>query len=95
MGKGRGWARLAEETCEAFIALEFEAYSSFDTTGADYRDERVAGRRIAILKAPDVFARALAFKGQRLGLNEADMYEQLDRLIRSLTDLEVKVPEAA
>jgi hypothetical protein len=95
MGKGRGWARLAEETCEAFIALEFEAYSSFDTTGADYRDERVAGRRIAILKAPDVFARALAFKGQRLGLNEADMYEQLDRLIRSLTDLEVKVPDAA
>lgn len=95
MGKGRGWARLAEETCEAFIALEFEAYSSFDTTGSDYRDERVAGRRIAILKAPDVFARALAFKGQRLGLNEADMYEQLDRLIRSLTDLEVKVPEAA
>lgn len=95
MGKGRGWARLAEETCEAFIALEFEAYSSFDTTGADYRDERVAGRRIAILKAPDVLARALAFKGQRLGLNEADMYEQLDRLIRSLTDLEVKVPDAA
>lgn len=95
MGKGRGWARLAEETCEAFIALEFEAYSSFDTTGADYRDERVAGRRIACLKAPDVFARALAFKGQRLGLNEADLYDQLDRLIRSLTDLEVKVPEAA
>ena len=95
MGKGRGWARLAEETCEAFIALEFEAYSSFDTTGADYRDERVAGRRIACLKAPDVFARALAFKGQRLGLNETDMYDQLDRLIRSLTDLEVKVPDAA
>ncbi|WP_354214715.1 hypothetical protein [Arthrobacter sp. UYCo732] len=95
MGKGRGWARLAEETCEAFIALEFEAYSSFDTTGADYRDERVAGRRIACLKAPDVFARALAFKGQRLGINEADLYDQLDRLIRSLTDLEVKVPDAA
>jgi hypothetical protein len=95
MGKGRGWARLAEETCETFIALEFEAYSSFDTTGADYRDERIAGRRIACLKAPHVFARALAFKGQRLGLNEADMYDQLDRLIRSLTDLEVKVPEAA
>ncbi|WP_139187295.1 hypothetical protein [Pseudarthrobacter chlorophenolicus] len=95
MGKGRGWARLAEEVCEAFIALEFEAYSSFDTTGADYREERVAGRRIACLKAPDVFARALAFKGQRLGLNEADLYDQLDRLIRSLTDLEVKVPEAA
>lgn len=94
LGKGRGWARLAEETCEAFIALEFEAYSSFDTTGADYRDERVAGRRIACLKAPDVFARTLAFKGQRLGLNETDMYDQLDRLIRSLTDLEVKVPEA-
>ncbi|WP_312875834.1 hypothetical protein [Arthrobacter terrae] len=95
LGKGRGWARLADETCEAFIALEFEAYSSFDTTGSDYRDERVAGRRIAILKAPAVFTRALAFKGQRLGLNETDMYEQLDRLIRSLTDLEVKVPDAA
>ncbi|GAA4033754.1 hypothetical protein GCM10023063_16970 [Arthrobacter methylotrophus] len=95
MGKGRGWSRVAEEICEAFIALEFEAYSSFDTTGADYREERIAGRRIAILKAPDVFARALEFKGQRLGLNESDMYEQLDRLIRSLTDLEVKVPEAA
>lgn len=95
MGKGRGWARLAEETCEAFIALEFEAYSSFDTTGADYRDERIAGRRIACLKAPTVFTRVLAFKGQHLGLTEADLYDQLDRLIRSLTDLEVKVPEAA
>lgn len=95
MCKGRGWSRVAEETCEAFIALEFEAYSSFDTTGAGCREERTAGRRIACLKAPDVFARALAFKGQRLGLNEADMYDQLDRLIRSLTDVEVKVPEAA
>ena len=95
MGKGRGWARLAEEACEAFIALEFEAYSSFDTTGADFREERIAGRRIACLKAPDVFARALAFKGQSLGTNEPELYDQLDRLIRSLTDLEVKVPDAA
>lgn len=95
MGTGRGWARQADEACESFIALEFEAYSSFDTTGSEYREERVAGRQIACLKAPAVFERTLTHKGQRLGLTEDAMYDQLDRLIRSLTDLEVTVPEAS
>lgn len=93
LGTGRGWARLAEETCEAFIALEFEAYSAFDSAGAGFRDERIAGRIIACQKAPEVFARALSHPGQRLGKDEDALYEQLDRLIRSLTDLEVKAPE--
>lgn len=93
LGTGRGWARLAEETCEAFIALEFEAYSAFDSAGAGFRDERIAGRIIACQKAPDVFARALSHPGQRLGKDQDALYEQLDRLIRSLTDLEVKAPE--
>lgn len=92
-GTGRGWARLAEETCEAFIALEFEAYSAFDSAGAGFRDERIAGRIIACKKAPEVFARALSHPGQRLGKDEEALYEQLDRLIRSLTDLEVKAPD--
>ncbi|HEX9087872.1 MAG TPA: hypothetical protein VF867_10130 [Arthrobacter sp.] len=94
MGPERNWSRVAEDVCEAFIALEFEAYSSFDTTGAEYRAERIAGRRIAVMKAPDVFARALAHKGQRLGLTEHAMYAQLDQLIRNLTDVEVKAPAA-
>jgi hypothetical protein len=93
LGTGRGWARLAEETCEAFIALEFEAYSAFDSAGAGFRDERIAGRIIACQKAPEVFARVLSHPGQRLGKDEDALYEQLDRLIRSLTDLEVKAPE--
>lgn len=95
MGPQRNWSRVAEDVCEAFIALEFEAYSSFDSTGAEYREQRVAGRRIAVMKAPEVFARAIAHKGQRLGLTEAAMYAQLDQLIRNLTDVEVKAPVAA
>ena len=94
LGKGKGWARLAAETCETFIALEFEAYSSFDTTGAEYRDERLAGRRITVLKSPEVFARVLAHPGQRLGMTETEIYEQLDRLITTMTEFDVKAPAA-
>ncbi|MGK3708781.1 hypothetical protein [Arthrobacter sp. IK3] len=94
LGTGVGWARLAAETCETFIALEFEAYSSFDTTGAEYRDERLAGRRISVMKSPEVFARVLAHPGQRLGLTENDIYEQLDRLITTMTEFDVKAPAA-
>lgn len=95
LGAGRGWPSLADEAAEAFLALEFEAYSAFDSSGSEYRDEKVAGRTILCLKASDVFARALAYPGQRLGVTEDDLYEQLDRLIRSLTDFDVKAPEAA
>ncbi|MCC3292846.1 hypothetical protein LJ759_18155 [Arthrobacter sp. zg-Y1110] len=94
LGTGKGWARLAAETCETFIALEFEAYSSFDTTGSEYRDERLAGRRITVLKSPEVFARVLAHPGQRLGMTENDIYEQLDRLITTMTEFDVKAPAA-
>lgn len=95
MGPQRNWSRVAEDVCEVFIALEFEAYSSFDSTGSEYREQRVAGRQIAVMKAPDVFARAIAHKGQRLGMTEQAMYAQLDQLIRNLTDVEVKAPAAA
>lgn len=95
MGPQRNWSRVAEDVCEAFIALEFEAFSSFDSTGADYREQRIAGRQIAVMKAPEVFARALKHKGQRLGMTEPAMYAQLDQLIRNLTDVEVKAPVAA
>jgi hypothetical protein len=94
LGTGKGWRRLAAEACESFIALEFEAYSAFDTTGAEYRAERVAGRRIACMKSASVFARALAHPGQRLGLTEDDMYAQLERLISNLTEFEVMEPAA-
>lgn len=95
MGPARNWSRVAEEVCESFIALEFEPYSSFDSTGAEYREQRVAGRAIAVMKAPEVFARALQHKGQRLGMTEQALYAQLDQLIRNLTDVEVKAPAAA
>lgn len=94
-GPARNWSRVAEDVCEAFIALEFEAYSAFDTTGSEYRAERIAGRQIAVMKSHDVFTRALAHKGQRLGMTEQAMYDQLDQLIRNLTDVEVKAPAAA
>lgn len=90
LGTGKGWRRLAAEVAESFIALEFEAYSSFDTTGAEYRAEKVAGRKIACMKSSAVFARALAHPGQRLGLTEEDMYDQLERLICELTEFDVK-----
>ncbi|MCU6479106.1 hypothetical protein [Arthrobacter sp. A2-55] len=95
LGTGRGWSRLAAELSDTFIALEFEAYSSFDTSAADQHKERLMGRRIAILNAHDVFNRVLAHPGQRLGMTEHDLYDQLDRLITSLTEYDVKVPEAA
>lgn len=94
LGTGKGWRRLAAEACESFIALEFEAYSAFDTTGAEYRKERVAGRRIACMKSASVFNRVLAHPGQRLGLTEDDMYSQLERLISNLTEFEVMEPAA-
>lgn len=94
-GKGVNWIRLADECTEAFVALEFEAFSSFDSTGAEYHAEKVAGHMLMCRKAPDVFARTLAFKGQRLGRNEKELYENLDSIISNLTDLEVKAPTAA
>ncbi|WP_223884050.1 hypothetical protein [Pseudarthrobacter sp. BIM B-2242] len=95
MGPPRNWSRVADEVCESFIALEFEAYSSFDSTGSEYREQRIAGRSIAVMKAPEVFARALKHKGQRLGTTEQALYAQLDQLIRNLTDVEVKAPASA
>lgn len=94
LGSGTGWARLAADTCETFVALEFEAYSSYDTTGAGFRAERLAGRRITILKSPEVFARVLAHPGQRLGLTETEIYDQLDLLITTMTEFDVKAPAA-
>lgn len=91
-GSGVNWQRLADECTEAFIALEFEAFSAFDSTGAEFHAEKVAGHALMCRKAPDVFARTLAFKGQRLGRNEKELYEHLDAIISNLTDLEVKVP---
>lgn len=94
-GKGVNWVRLADECTEAFIALEFEPFSAFDSTGAEFHSEKVAGHMLMCRKAPDVFARTLAFPGQRLGRNEEDLYEHLDLIIRNLTDLEVKAPQSA
>lgn len=93
LGSGKGWNIIAEELCEVFIALEFEAYSSFDSTAAQFREERVAGRLIDCQKAPDVFSRALAHPGHPAGRSSEDLYAQLDRFIRNLTDLDVKAPE--
>lgn len=93
-GSGKGWIKLIDEACESFVALEFEASSSFDTTGAEYRDQRLAGRSIACRKSTDVFARVLAWPGQAFGRNEDDLYEKLDTLIRSMSDLEVEVKAA-
>ena len=93
-GTGKGWVRLIDEACECFVALEFEAYSAFDTTGADFRDQRLAGRVVHAKKASDVFARVLAWPGQTLGRTEDEMYERLDGLIRSMADLEVEVQAA-
>lgn len=90
-GSGKGWARLIDEACECFIALEFEACSSFDTTGTEFREARIAGQTILQLKADDVFARVLAWPGQAFGSYKEDLYEKLDALIRSMTDLEVEV----
>lgn len=95
LGKGLHWNRLADECAEAFIALEFEAFSAFDSTGAEFHAEKSAGHMLMCRKAPGVFARTLAHPGQRLGRNEKELYEQLDLLISNLTDLEVKAPEAA
>lgn len=93
-GSGKGWVRLIDEACECFVALEFEAYSAFDTTGTDFRDQRLAGRVVYAKKAVDVFARVLAWPGQTLGRTEDEMYERLDGLIRSMADLEVEVQAA-
>ena len=94
-GKGVNWIRLADECTEAFIALEFEAFSAFDSTGAEFHAEKMAGHMLMCRKAPEVFARTLAFKGQRLGRNEKELYENLDSIISNLTDREVKAPAAA
>lgn len=94
LGTGTGWARLAADACETFVALEFEAYSSFDTASSEFRRERLAGRRITVLKSPEVFARILAHPGQRLGMTEAEIYDQLDRLITTMTEFDVKAPAA-
>ena len=92
-GTGPGWPRLAGEVVDSFIAQEFEAYSAFDTTGSDYRDERVAGHKLSCLKAEAVFSKALVYPGQRLGADEKEIYDTLERLIRSLTDVEVATPD--
>lgn len=92
LGQGKGWNLMAEELCEVFIALEFEAYSAFDSTATAFREERVAGRLIDCQKAPEVFNRAVARSGHPFGQSVEDLYAQLDRFIRELTDLEVKAP---
>lgn len=93
LGSGKGWNLIAEELCEVFIALEFEAYSSFDSTATEFREERVAGRLIDCQKAPDVFSRAVTHPGHPAGRTVEDLYARLDRFIRALTDLEVKAPD--
>ncbi|MEH0110591.1 hypothetical protein V6N00_12845 [Tersicoccus sp. MR15.9] len=94
LGSGVGWPRLAIQLTETYLALEFETTSSFDTIkGEEHRRQRAIGRRIAILRAPDVFERAIRHPDQRLGRTEAEITEQLDRLITSLTDSEVRAPD--
>lgn len=90
-GSGKGWPSLIEEACECFVALEFEACSAFDSTAAEFRDARIAGQTILQRKAADVFARVLSWPGQAFGSTEDDLYDRLDALIRSMTDLEVEV----
>ena len=90
-GSGKGWPSLIDEACECFVALEFEACSAFDSTAAEFRDARIAGQTILQKKSADVFARVLAWPGQAFGSTEDELYDRLDALIRSMTDLEVEV----
>lgn len=95
LGSGLEWRSLSEELCEVFTALEFEAFSPFDTTGANFHEHRVAGRRLSILKSKDVFDRVLAHEDHRLGRDFDEVYAQLDRLVRELSDVEVVLDEAS
>lgn len=92
LSEDKSWHLMAEELCEVFIALEFEAYSAFDSTAVSFREERVAGRLIDCQKAPEVFSRAVARAGHTFGKSVEELYAQLDRFIRELTDLDVKAP---
>lgn len=89
----REWRSLSEELCEVFTALEFEAFSPFDTTGADFHEHKVVGRRLSILKSQSTFKRVLEFEGQRMGRDFDEVYAHLDRLVRELTDVEVSVDD--
>lgn len=95
MGTGKGWLKLAEECCDAFIALECEAYSSFDSTAQKFRDERESGRILACQKAPRVFERVTQYPGQRLGIDHDEIYSQMDRLLSNLTDMDIEEKAAA
>lgn len=93
MGSGLGWAKLSEELTETYIALEFETSSPFDTTRQEFQDERSAGRELAIHKSADVFARVLAFDGQRLGRTVDAIYDQLSAFMIVHTQVVVEIDE--
>ena len=92
-GHGPGWKRTAERLADAYVALEFEASSAFDSAAAEFQDQRAAGRAILCHRAPEAFAAVIACPTQTLGFNEDAVYESLNAIAAELTD-PVIAPEA-
>ena len=85
-GTGTGWRRIADNLADAYVALEFEAYSAFDSAASEFRQERTAGRAIQCRRSPEAFAAAVAYPSQSLGMTEDQVYEALSRIAGELTE---------
>lgn len=96
-GVGQGWRAKADELCEAYFALEFEAYSSFDARGVAKHEMLTAGQALTRARAADTIRIAIEHPGQRLGSSQESVFAVMDDIMSTLNDrpvepVEVSVP---
>lgn len=92
-GAGRGWATLTGELAECFVALEFEAYSGFDTRGIHNIALLESGQTLNRAKAGLIYGEIANYPGQTLGSTRAQIHESLDDIMNELAAFKVSAPQ--
>lgn len=89
-GTGQGWRAKADELCEAYFALEFEAYSSFDARGVAKHEMLTAGQALTRARADDTIRIAIEHPGQTLGSSPETVFATLDEIMGAMNDRPVE-----
>lgn len=92
-GAGRGWATLTGELAECFVALEFEAYSGFDTRGVHNVALLESGQTLNRAKAALVYQEVANYPGQTLGQTREAIHESLDAIMNELASFKVSAAQ--